>query len=303
MHHACKHHACLHLFLPQEGVRVKSRPDAFVRTSLSSVCSELADVLVFFLQKQSQLDASGKVSQHAGRDLLLDRGMSGSSGTNSGIPADYGAATGSADPSSNPPSCSGPATAPSGSTGVAFMETKPPLYTVDDAAPAIRTSGDHIGMVGEALTPTTQTLGQVLDEYAFIHVHEEGRIPMTQIPGHPPAHTFNTQTPQDAPEAEETPACTEHGSESDLTVIIQQLLKTVEAAAKPAQSSTPHLRSGGVTINCMLPSDNRAQLAVLITDAFLVSVDVFQQEGKFPAAMTLVAKVGYVFVGSQSALT
>ena len=229
----------------------------------SIVCNELADVFVFFLQVKSQGDASGSVSQHAGRDLLSDRGMFGSSGANSGIPASYGAAT------------------------------------ANNAVPAIRTSGDLIGMVGEALNPTTQSLGALLDAYASIHVHEDGRNAMTQSPGN--THECALNTPQDVPEAEEAPACSERGSE--LSVIIQQLLKMVEAAVNPAQGTAPHPRSAGVTISCLLPSDNRAQLAGLITDAFLVSVDVFQQEGKFPAAISLMTKVSDASVGSQSAYT
>lgn len=135
-------------------------------TSLLSVCNDLADVFVFFLQMKSQLDASGKLSEHAGRDLLLDTGLLGR--TKFGIPADYGAATGSADPSPNPPS--GPATTPSGSTGVAFMETDPPLYVGDDSVPAIRTSRDPVGLVEEALNPTTQTRRDILDAYSSMYV-------------------------------------------------------------------------------------------------------------------------------------
>ena len=248
---------------------------------------------------KSQGDASGNVSQHAGRDLLSDRGIFGSSGANSGIPASYGAATGSAN--SNPNLPSAPTPAPCDSTEMPFMATEPPSDVRDDAVPAICTSGDLIGMVGEALNPTTQSLGELLDAYASIHVHEDGRNPMTQSPGN--THVCAPHTPQGVPEAEEAPACSERGTDNELSVIIQQLLKMMEAAVNPAQGTPPHPRSGGVTINCLLPSDNRAQLAGLITDAFLVSVDVFQQEGKFPAAITLMAKVSDASVGSQSAHT
>ncbi len=176
---------------------------------------------------KSQPDASGNVSQHAGRDLLLDRGIFGSSGANSGIPASYGAATGSANPSPNRPSVYTPA--PCDSTEMPFMATEPPSDVRDDAVPAIRTSGDLIGMVGEALNPTTQTLGELLDAYASIHVHEDGRNPMTRSPGN--THVCTPNTSQGVPEAEEAPAC------SELTVIIQQLLKMVEAAVNPAQGT------------------------------------------------------------------
>ncbi|KAL0042394.1 hypothetical protein WJX77_011151 [Trebouxia sp. C0004] len=200
------------------------------------------------------------VSKRAGRDFLLDRGMLGSSGaltgTSSGIPADYGTAAGSADPS-------------------------------HDAVPAVCASGDHMGMAGDALTPTTQTLREVFKDYASSHAHEDG---LTQSPGSTPVRPHNTQSPQDVPEAEEAPACSERAANNKLGVVTQQLLKMVEAAVNPAQG-IPHLRSSGVTTDCLLPGDTRAQLATLITDAFLVSVDVFQQEGKFPAAITLMAKV------------
>lgn len=121
---------------------------------------------------------------------------------------------------------------------------------------------------------------------------------MIQSPGSTPVRPHTTLSPQDVPEAVEAPACTERQSESELTVI-QQLLKVVEAAVNPVQGTPLHLKSGGVTMNCVLPSDNKAQLAGLITDAFLVSVDVFQQEGKFPAAITLMAKVGTCLVNNQ----
>ena len=234
----------------------------------------LADISVFFLQMKWQPD---------GRDTLLHKGIPCSSG----IPADYGAATGSSDSSLLFP-CA-PTPAPSGITDIPVVETTPPLYVGHNAVPVIRTSGGPIGMVEEALNPTTQTLGELLDAYASMHVPEHGRNLMTQSPGNP--HVRIPNDPQGIPEA---PA----GSE--LTVITQQLLKKVEAASNPAQGTPPPPRSGGVTITCLLPSDNRAQLAGMITDAFLVSVEVFQQECKFPAAVTLMVKVSLLVVNQHT---
>ena len=101
---------------------------------------------------------------------------------------------------------------------------------------------------------------------------------------------------------EVVPESTEGQPESEVTVIIQQLLKMVEAAASPAQGTHIHLTSLGVSVNrCMLPGNQGAELAILIIDALLVSVDVFQEEGKFPAAIDLMAKVGYASVHCQPA--
>lgn len=266
-------------------------------TSHSTVCNALSDAFVFFLQVTSQQDASGQVPKRTGSKFLFDRGISGSSNSGSGIPANYGPAP--SDPTHESPL---PARVPTVSNGMALTNTQTFLNTGDGAVPATRTSGDPIGMVEEALNSTTQTLGDILSAYTSVHVHEDGIVPFAQPPGStpvPPHATQSpqdipdaTQSPQDSPDAEEAPAC-EHDSGNKLTVISQQLLNTVEAAVNPAQGPPLHLKSSGGTINCVLPSDTRAQLAGLIIDAFLVSVDVFQKEGKFPAAITLMAKVGY----------
>ncbi len=264
-------------------------------TSHSTVCNALSDVFVFFLQVKSQQDASGRVSKRAGSKFVFNRGISGTSNSGSGIPANYGPAP--SDPTHESPL---PAPLPIVCNGMASTNTQTFLNTGDGAVPAIRTSGDPIGMVEEALNQTTQVLGEVLGAYASIHVHEDATVPFAQSPGSTPVSPHPGQSPQDIPDAEEAPAC-ERGSGNKLTVIIQQLLKIVEAAVNPAQGPPLHLKSSGGTINCVLPSDTRDQLAGLIIDAFLVSVDVFQKEGKFPAVITLMGKVGYAFVGSQSA--
>jgi len=191
--------------------------------------------------------------------------------------------------------------------------------------PAIRSSGDHIGMAGDALVPNPR---EVLNDDASTHVQEDGSVSSTQSQGSAPVPTTTTNTthtPTDAhdnpityapnmevatgerPEEiteEVIPVCNESVEEHRLAVITQQLLKMVEAAVNPAQGTHFQLISVGVNVKeCLLPGDKGAQLAMLNIHAFLISVDVFQQEGKFPAAMTLMAKVGYVFVGSQSAIT
>ena len=228
---------------------------------------------------------------------MLHRGMSGASTSGSGIPADYGADAGNPTPDAPP----GPTPAPAVSNGVAFTDTQPPLDIRDDV-PSIRSSGD--GSV-----PLTQ----------------DGGVSLTQSQGNTPVPTITTHNPTDAhanpityapnmevatgerPEEiieEVIPVCNESVEEHRLAAITQQLLKMVEAAVNPAQGTHFQLISVGVNVKeCLLPGDKGAQLAMLNIHAFLISVDVFQQEGKFPAAMTLMAKVSYVFVGSQSAIT
>ena len=259
---------------------------------------------MFHLQNKSQADASGQGSKRAGRDFLLNRSISGTSNAGSGIPADYGAASGT--PTSEPPP---PTPAPAVSNGVASTDTQTSLNSGNGAIPAIHSSGGHTGMAGDALTPTNQ---------------EASDDATTQSQGNTPVPTTTTtQTPTDAQANPITPASnTEvasgerpeeiieeiipvsnvHIEKNRLTVIIQQLLKMVEAAANPAQGTHFNLISIGVNINqCLLPGDRAAELAVMSIDAFLISVEVFQQEGKFPAAIALMAKVSYASVDSQSA--
>ena len=202
-------------------------------TSHSTVCNALSDVFVFFWQVKSQQDSSGQISKHAGSKFLFGRGISGTSNSGSGIPANYGPAP--SDPTHEPPL---PAPVPTVCDGMASTNTQTFLNTWDGAVPATRTSGDPIGMVGEALNQTTQSLGEVLDASTSIHVHENGTAPFAQSPGSTPVPPHATQSPQDIPDAEEAPAC-ERGSGNKLTVIIQQLLKIVEAAVNPAQGPPP----------------------------------------------------------------
>ena len=277
----------------------------------------LSDVCVFHLQKQSQLDVSGQVSKHAGRDFLLNRSISGTSNAGSGIPADYGAAPGNFAPNSPPPT-------PTVANGMVSTETQTPLDTRDGAIPAIPSSGDHIGMAGDALTPASQ---EVLNDDASTHVQEDGGVPSTQSQENTPVPTTTTTitttthnlTDAHAPlvtpapnmevatgeRSEESieeviPVSNECLEESRLAVVIQQLLKMVEAAASPAQGTHFQLIDLSVSVNqCLLPGDKGAELAVMSIEAFLVSVDVFQQEGKFAAAFTLMAKVSSVAGGGM----
>ena len=134
------------------------------------------------------------------------------------------------------------------------------LNTGDGAVPATCTSRDPIGMIGDAFNPTTQSLGEVLNASTSIRVHEDGTGPFAQSPGSTPVPPHATQSPQDIPDAEEVPPH-EGDSGNKLTVIVQQLLKMVEAAVNPAQSPPPlHLKSSDGTINCVLPTDTRTQL-------------------------------------------
>ncbi len=221
---------------------------------------------------KSQQDSSGQISKRAGSKFHFGRGISGTSNSGSGIPANYGPAP--SDPTHEPPL---PAPVPTVCDGMASTNTQTFLNTGDGAVPATRTSGDPIGMAGdgavpatctsgdpigvagEALNPTTQSLGEALDASTSIHVHEDGTAPFAQSPGSTPLPPHATQSPQDIPDAEEAPAC-ERGSGNKLTVIIQQLLKIVEAAVNPAQGPPLHLKSSGRTITCVLPTDTRAQL-------------------------------------------
>ncbi len=297
--------------------QIKTR--CFCAQQFLTVCSALSAVCVFHLQAQSQPDADAKVSKRAGRDFLLDRGISGTSNAGSGIPADYGAASGNSSPHSPPQ----PTPEPTVSNGMASTNTQTSLNTGDGAVPAIRSSGDHIGMAGDALVPNPR---EVLNDDASTHVQEDGSVSSTQSQGSAPVPTTTTNTthtPTDAhdnpityapnmevatgerPEEiieEVIPVSNECLEENRLAVVIQQLLKMVEAAANPTQGIHFHLISIGVNVNeCLLPGDQGAELAILNIDAFLVSVDVFQQEGKFTAAFTLMAKVSYASVDIQSA--
>jgi len=273
--------------------QIKTR--CFCVQQLLTVCNVLYDVFVFHLQMKSQPDSSGQVSKRAGRDFLLNRSISGTSNAGSGIPADYGAASSNPTPNSPPPT-------PTVSYGMVSTETQTPLNTGDGAVPANRSSGDHTGMAGDALAPTNQ---EASDDAT---TQSQGNTPV-------PTTTTTTQTPTDAqanpitptPNTEvatgETPAeiieeiipvSNVHIEKNRLTVVIQQLLKMVETAANPTQGTHFHLISIGVNINqCLLPGDLGAELAAMSIDAFLISVDVFQQEGKFTAAIALMAKVSY----------
>ncbi len=175
----------------------------------------------------------------------------------------------------------------------------------------VLTSTIHtLGQDAAVNTPTSQEQAAApthpfRDYDASTQAPEDGRVPMFQSPGNTPSASPISKTPKDVPvspisyapnsapdassglnveeargkvveEINEEVIC-----ESRLTVCIQQLLKTVEAAVNPAQG-IPHLKRGGVNIiNCMLPGDRGAQLGGLLIDGFLISVDVFQQEGKF----------------------
>ncbi|KAA6422315.1 MAG: hypothetical protein FRX49_07785 [Trebouxia sp. A1-2] len=278
------------------------RQVSFSQQQLASEILRLRDV-----QKHIQADAAAKMSKRAGQDFLFDRGISGTLNAGSGIPANYGAAPGNPTPESP----RGPA--PTLSHGMASTEIQTPLNTRDGAVPAIHSSGDPIGMAGDALTPTSQ---EVLKDDASTHVQENGSVPLTQSQGNTPVPTTITTTTHhltnahvnsithapnmevatgERPEEiieEVIPVFNECLQENRLAVVIQQLLKMVEAAANPAQGTHFHLISGGVNVNeCLLPDDKGSQFATLNIDAFLVSVDVFQQEGKFTAAFTLLTKV------------
>jgi len=287
---------------------------------------------VFFLQAQSQPDV---VSKRAERDLLFNRGLFGSSGavsgTSSGIPADYGASSnGDAPPSANIPAGTRddavPADRSSGDT--------------NHMAETVATSTVHtLGQDAAVITSTSQEQTAALthpsaDDDDLTHTLESGRVPMSQSPGRTPSANPMSMTRQDAPinpittvpnsapdassglnvedAAEEVaqeiieevvPESADSNSESELSVIIQQLLKTAQAAVDPAQGLPPHPRSRGATPNCLLPGDQGAELAVLLIDGLLVCVDAFQQEGNFPAAIALMAKVNYASVNRQSAHT
>ena len=174
-------------------------------------------------------------------------------------------------------------------------------------------------MAGDALTPTSQ---EVLNDDASTHVQEDGGVPSTQSQENTPVYTTTTTTTHnltDAPlvtpapnmevatgeRSEESieeviPVSNECLEESRLAVVIQQLLKMVEAAANPAQGTHFQLINLSVSVNqCLLPGDKGAELAVMSIEAFLVSVDIFQQEGKFAAASTLMAKVSSVAGGGM----
>ncbi len=295
----------------------------FCVQQLLTVCNALFDVFVFHLQDKSQPDASGQGSKRAGGSILLNRTISGTSNAGSGIPADYGAASGNPTPNSPP-------LTPTVPNDMVSTETQTPLNTGDGATPAVRSSGDHIGVAGDALNPNTQ---EVFIDDASTHVEEDVAVPSTQsqesTPGPStqsqentpvPTTTTNTtttttpQTPTDAqanpitptpntevalgerPEEiieEIIPVSNVHVEKNRLTVVIQQLLKMVETAANPTQGTHFHLISLDVNVSqCLLPSDRGAELAAMSIDAFLISVDVFQQEGKFTAAIALMAKVG-----------
>ncbi|KAL0030445.1 hypothetical protein WJX79_005663 [Trebouxia sp. C0005] len=262
--------------------------------------AELASV-----KKQIQADAAAKMSKRAGQDFLFDRGISDTANAGSGIPADYGAAPGNPTPKSP----LGPT--PTVSNGMASTDIQVPLTTGNRAVPANRSSGDHIGMAGDALTPITQ---EVLSDDASTHVQEDGRVPLTQSQGNTPVPTTiathhltdagansithapnmevaTAERPEEIIE-EVIPVSNDCLEENRLAVVIKQLLKMVEAAANPAQGTHFHLISGGVNVNeCLLPGDKGSQVATLNIDAFLVSVDVFQQEDKLTAAFTLMTKV------------
>ena len=301
---------------------------------LVTVFNNLSDVYVFQLQMKRQPDASRQGSKRAGGSILLNRTISGTSSAGSGIPADYGAASSNPTPSSPPPT-------PTVSNGMVSTKTQTPLNTGDSAVPANRSFGDHTGMAGDALTPTNQeVLNQDATTHAQEDVavpstqsQESTPGPLTQSQENTsvPTTTTTTQDPTDAQANPITPtpntdvASGERPQEiieeiineiieeiipvsnvrlekNRLTVVIQQLLKMVETAANPAQATHFQLISLGVNTNqCLLPDDRAAELAVLSIEAFLISVDVFQQEGKFTAAIALMAKVSYASVGSQSA--
>ena len=279
------------------------RTQCFCAQQLLIVCNALSDVFVFHLQTKSQPDASGELSKRAGSNFLLNKSIFGTSDAGSGIPADYGAAPGN--PTLEPPP---PTPAPAVSSNMASTDNPTPLNTGDGAVAAVRSSGEHIGMAGDALTPSTQ---EVLNNDASTHVQESGSVPITTttITHHLTDAHANPITP--APNMEVTtgerpeeiieevvPVSNERLEENRLAVVIQQLLKMVEAAANPAQGTHFHLISVNVN-KCLLPGDKGAELAVLLVDGFLVSVDVFQQEGKFIAAFTLMAKVSYASVDSK----
>ena len=275
-----------------------------------TVCYVLYDVFVSHLQMKSQPDASGQGSKRAGGSILLGRSISGTSNAGSGIPADYGAASGNPIPNSPPPT-------PALANGMASIATQTSLNTGDGVVPAIRSSGDHIGMAGDALTPTNQ---EASDDGAT-HVQDNGSGPLAQSQENTPVPTTatatttttTTTTTQNLTDAQANPITPTPNSEvasgerpqeiieeiineiieeiipvssvrlekNRLTVVIQQLLKMVETAANPAQGTHFHLISIGVNTNqCLLPGDRAAELAVLSIEAFLISVNVFQQEGK-----------------------
>jgi len=213
----CSKVSCLLPRVPASRLQAsKSRPDASVCNSfcVQQLCNMLADVLVFFLQKESQPYAA-KLVKHAGGHYPLDTGMSGPFGTGSGISADYGNSADGAN--SSPKAPSRPTPAPAGSIGDAPPGANSPAGIRDDAVPANRSSGDNNHMAGNVSTSTIHTLGQAAvntptsQEQAAAPTHpfrdydastqapEDGRVPMSQSPGNTPSASPISKTPKDVP--------------------------------------------------------------------------------------------------------
>ncbi|KAA6416785.1 MAG: hypothetical protein FRX49_13235 [Trebouxia sp. A1-2] len=212
-------------------------------------------------QKQIQADAAAKMSKRAGQDFLFDRGISDTANAGSGIPADYGAAPGNPTPKSP----LGPT--PTVSNGMASTDIQE-----DGRVPLTQSQGN---------TPVPTTI-------ATHHLTDAGANSITHAPN---MEVATAERPEEIIE-EVIPVSNDCLEENRLAVVIKQLLKMVEAAANPAQGTHFHLISGGVNVNeCLLPGDKGSQVATLNIDAFLVSVDVFQQEDKLTAAFTLMTKV------------